>query len=380
MKTHEKRRARAFVGALVADPYRKLAAIVLATGLWFFLNIQITRDLPMPVSLQAIDPGDYRSVGARLAVVLPMDRVVGKRFLAGETMIDQVVITLSGRRYQVDALGAEQLDLRITSFQNLDWTNRDSVEFTAADIQRNLRGLQDVTIHMQPERVRLEVEAIDELPLSLSNAQVDLVVAEDALRSRLRLDTAEYSPERVRILGPASSLAPLRNPAVKPLVARLKGSRNQRQVTTAVELSPTAGANLRLAEACTVTIQVLPVTETFSLELPFRVDDQALDAELQGSYRPVEATKLVNVKAGGELLSTLVAFGEEGADKTKLRTWARQHMRLHVFIPPLEQGLSYGPEIVREARLLLLGPLALTVDPTEYGLAEPVSVTLQAKR
>jgi hypothetical protein len=37
---------REFFAALVADPYRKLAAIVLGFGFWFFINGQITDSEP----------------------------------------------------------------------------------------------------------------------------------------------------------------------------------------------------------------------------------------------------------------------------------------------------------------------------------------------
>lgn len=128
-----------------------------------------------------------------------------------------------------------------------------------------------------------------------------------------------------------------------------------------------------------MTIRIQPVMRTYELELPLRVDDLALPPDQRGLYVPDALTRLVRIKVAGELRSQLVAFSE-APDKNKLRDWAAAHLRLHVWIPPLEPGIPYGPEIVREARLMLHGPLAGTVDRNDYELAETVSVTLRRKQ
>jgi hypothetical protein len=373
----EQRRVRNRLGALLADPYRKLASIVLAVGLWFFLNSQIHGDLLVTMPLVTV--GNQRTVGevpaSRLAIVLPTDRVVQRRFLDGEHVVDTVQVKLSGPRYLIDTLTGEPLDLQISSFLALDWQNRASVEFTAADIQRNLRALQELHIELQPPRITLEVERIDATDLPLSLGVVDLQMDEE-LAARLRRETAEFSPDVVRVLGPASSLDQLRTRIGKPLRARLRSSGNERQLTAILELAADPELGLRLATTPSMTVQVQPILRVFELELPLDVDDLALPAAMRGQFHPDAKTRMVRINAGGELRARLVALGED-ADRKRLHDWAAAHLRLSIWIPPLEPGAAYGPEIVREARLVLRGPLQTTADRNDFALAETVSVTLR---
>jgi len=375
MKT-EKSRVKSVFAAIVADPYRKLVAIVLATGLWFVVNNQIVGTLPpRSVPLVPVDsarPGD-RALGNRLAVALPMDRVVGKRFLDGDTPIEDVTIALSGPRFRIDALENETLDLQVTAFATLDFGTRKDVEFTAADIRH---GLQGVTLEMRPARVRLEVEKIDSMSMKLSLENVELQLSDDG--SRLRRDTAEFTPDTVTILGSAAALAQMRVPGPKPLRARLpKTTGTSRQVTAGVEIAAPKELNLSLAEPASVVIQLRPETTVFEFELPLVVDDLALPANQRGLFQPERTTQFVRIVAGGDLRSTLTSLGENG-DKARQQAWASANLRLLVQIPALEP--TVGSEIVREARLLLLGSLQSTVDRSECNLEEPVSVTLKKRK
>lgn len=375
MKT-DKRRVRGVFAAIVADPYRKLVAIALAMGLWFFVNNQIVGTLP-PRSVPLVPVASARTgervLGNRLAVVLPMDRVVGKRFLDGDTPIDDVTIVLSGPRYRIDALENETLDLQVTAFATIDFGTRNDVEFTAADIRH---GIQGVTLEMRPARVRLEVERIDTWPVKLSLDNVELQLSDDG--GRLRRDTAEFTPDTATILGTAAALAQIRMPGPKPLRARLpKTAGTSRQVTAGVELAAPKELNLQLAETPSVTIQLRPETTVFEFELPLVIDDLALPANQRGLFQPERTTQFARIVAGGDLRSTLTSLGENG-DKARQQTWANANLRLLVQIPSIEP--TSGPEIVREARLLLLGPLQATVDRSECGLEEPVSVILKKRK
>ena len=370
MKT-EKRKVRGFFAAMVADPYRKLVAIALAIGLWFLINNQIQGSVEKQATLVHTLRTNEPLLTSRIAVLLPTDRVVGKRFLDGDTPIDnnQIKVILSGPRYRIDSLPSV-LDLQVTAFASLDLGNRTDVEFTAADIRH---GLQGVELEISPRRVRLEVEHIDTLPMKLSLENVELqLVDEDG---RLRRDTAEFTPDTATILGTAAALSELRKPGLKPLRARIpKAAGAARQVTTVVEIAAPKELSLSLAEPISVTIQVLPETSVFDLELPLVVDDLALPADQRGVYQPARRKQFVRIVAGGDLRSRLTSLGENG-DKVRQQEWASENLRLLVEVR--KQDPEAGSEIVREARLLLLGSLRDTVDRTECFLEEPVSVTLR---
>lgn len=377
MKT-EKRRTRGLFAALVSDPYRKLVAIGLAIGLWFLINSQIQGSVEMTATLNWAGAGAPSEPwkGNRLVVLLPTDRVVGLRFMDGDKPQDHVKVLLSGPRYRIDALSSDNLDLQITSFTGLDWSTRRDVEFTASDIRRDLQG---VTIELEPSRIRLEVERLDKWPIKLGFDYVELVEPQDSqFGERLRRDLAEFSPPEATILGTASAIQKIRGPGLKPLRARVTGASSSRQVSARIELAAPKELDLRLAEIPSVTIPVLPDTTPFDVELPLVIDDLALPPEQRGIYEPEVRTKLVRILAGGDLRSKLVALGE-GGETARRQNWAKNNLRLLVHVPAPEPGLSYGPEFVREARLLLLGPLQATVDRTECFLEEPVSVTLRKR-
>ncbi|MFN9704387.1 MAG: hypothetical protein ACK595_06135, partial [Planctomycetota bacterium] len=184
-----------WLGALFADPWRKLAAIALATGLWFFvdsrINQRLQRTLPLAFVSQQQAVGKPTGV---LAVALPTDRVVGVRFLDGERPIDRVEVVLSGPRVRSAALERESFDLQVTRFLALDWRERASAEFTAADLRLDQVMFKDVAVELRPPGVRVEVTAIAATPVSLSLDSVELV--EGAFAGRWRRETVVFTPAR----------------------------------------------------------------------------------------------------------------------------------------------------------------------------------------
>jgi hypothetical protein len=375
MKTSKSlaRRSHGWFAALLSDPYRKLAAVALAIGLWFFLDSQITRDLDRILRLETTGAVQMATTaGSRLAVQLPTDRVIGLRFLADERPVESVQIRLSGPRYRIDALVDETLDLQVTRFLGaVDWANRKRVEFTVADVQRNSKLLQGVRLTMTPPRLVLEVEKIDDRALQLGLDLVDLQVDEQ-LESRLRLETTVFLPEVARLLGPASSLAQFPAKGQKPLRARLRGRGNDRLITASLELNAPAELGLSLAERLSLTIQVRPITQVYEFDLQVHVDDLALPPEQRNQYRPTLPVVRTRIRAGGLLHAQLVSMVE-----SKRAQWAYEYLRLGVFIPPPEAGAPHGVDLVRDARLFLRGHLHPMVERAECELDQTVSVTLR---
>jgi len=388
MKTLEKRKARKLLGAAFSDPYRILASIALAIGLWFVLNSQVESSVRVTVRLAATSPQRTTApLTNQLSIELPTEQVVGRRFFDGDNVIETITIQLNGPRHLIDTIEKDnrdnRVDLQVKRWLRADWTNRKDCEFTAADIERN-KALEGVRIEMDPRLIRLEVEKITDLPLELSTSLVDLQVDDpESLGKRLRLDTATFSPARAVILGPASSITTFqsRAPGNRPLKARLKGGGSERQITTILELTAAPELGLRLAETPSMTIQVLPVTEVFELEVPLDVDDLALPADLQGDYQPDPATrtKVVRIRAGGKFRARLTSLREHN-DKSQLGDFALAYLRLTVWIPPPEAGSLPPPEIAREAILVLVGPERFSVDRNECELDQPETITLRKKK
>lgn len=373
----DRRRRSGVVAALVADPWRKLLAVGLAVLLWLFVDSRIerttTRLLPLVIDDLQTDGGAPRD---RLAVVLPGDRVVGLRFLDGDRPIDQVRIRLRGPRYRVEAIENERLDLRVSVFQDRDWSSSAVVEFTVADVRRDLRALEDLRLELDPPRVKLEVERIDRQEYPLSLDIVDLV--EGSLADRLRRETAEFVPDTAVVLGSAIGIDRLRR-ASKPFRGTLRSSSNNRQATAELELVDGERLGVRFAAQPLLTMQLLPQTSVFQLDVPILVDDIALPPEQRGQWQPEQRSMLVRVRAGGDLRSRLVSYSES-VDKQQLTDWVSENLRLYVHIQRPVSGAVFGPELSLKAWLQLVGPMRATVERTECLLAEVVIVKLRQKQ
>jgi hypothetical protein len=370
----DKRRKGGWLQAIVADPWRKLLAIVLAVLAWSFVDSRINQTIERSVPLQTIGDKTERGQAVnRLAVVLPDTRVKGQRFLDGERQIQEVKVVISGPRFKVAAWEDRTLDLQVTKFVDLDWTKYSSIEFTSADLPRDLRVFQDLQIEMRPPRIRLEVERISEREFPLTAGAVE--ITEGPLANRLRRDTIEFVPKIAVVRGPDRALDALAtNPATKFRVTLPAGG-NQLQVSGTVELIDTSGG-LFLAQSPVLTMQLLPQTTKFDLDVPVLLDDLALPPELRGAYRAEQKVYRVRIAAGGDLRTRLVNMGES-SDTTRVAEWAAANLRLWVHVPRAETGAAYPLEMDRSARLVWASRAGEIVDRNECLLDPPLVVKLR---
>lgn len=359
---------------IVAHPWQKLLAIGLAMLFWMFVDARIngttTRTIPLvTVGTQSVSGEKLE----RLAVVLPTDRVVGRRFFDGDRELDKVEVVVSGPRFRVDALKDDVLNLQVTKFLSLDWAARTNIELTAADIRRD-RPLEQLRIELVPPRIRLEVERVEERPFTLTWNLVD--VQEGPFADRLRRETCKFAPETAVVLGSANGIETLTKLGGKPFRAVLRGGVNDRQASASLELVGGAELGLRLAAVPVMSVDVLPQMFRYDLELPILVDDLSLPAEARGTYKPETRTMTVAIRAGGTLRGLLVQQTDNGdvKDGRRLAEFAAQNLRLLVYVRP---EASLGQEIERQARLFFVGKEYQTIDRTEFSLQDPVIIKLR---
>ena len=369
---------RGWLAAIVADPWRKLAAVLLATMLWAFvdsrINQRIQRTLPLAFVGQQQAAGTPTGV---LAVALPTDRVVGVRFLDGERPIDRVDVALSGPRFRIAALEREAFDLQVTRFLALDWSERASAEFTAADLRLDQVLFKDVAVELRPPGIRIEVTAIASAPAQLSLDSVELV--EGPFAGRWRRESVVFTPARPMVLGKAAEIDALGKRTDKPFRAVLTpGGTDDRLASAEVVIVDAEKHGIRFATPPLLTVQLRPRTALFELDVPVVVDDRALPEALRGRWSPETQSRVVRVQAGGDLRSRLVGL-QESVDKAQLADWVTENLRLHVHLPRPASGVVLGPELDLKARLILLGPLSATVDRNECLLDEVVVVKLRQK-
>lgn len=372
--TSEQRRSRRGFAALLDHPWHKLAAVGLAIAFWYFVDTRINRTMTRTIPLVFVGTQSVSGEKLeRLAVVLPTERVVGRRFFDGDRELDKVEVVVSGPRFRVTAIEDEVLNLQVTKFLSLDWAARTTVELTSADIRRD-RAMEQVRIELIPPRIRFEVERVEERPFTLTWDLVD--VQEGPFAERVRRETCKFAPETAVVLGSANGIEQLTKRAVKPFRAVLKGLTNDRQASASLELVGGAELGLRLAAVPVMSVDVLPQTQRFDFELPILVDDLALPPESRGVYKPEARTKTVAIRAGGTLRGLLVSQTDDGnaGDGKKLAEYAAQNLRLLVIVRP---EASLGQEIEREARLFFVGKGHQFIDRTEYSLQDPVVVKLR---
>lgn len=383
----ERRRGRRVWAAMIDDPYRKLAAIGLAVLMWFFIDSRITktitRSLPLLVSGQReVTDGLLES----MTVVLPTDRVLGKRFVGPDGPIDHIEVVISGPRFRVDAIENEPLKLLVTTFLGRDWARKSGtgdttpsevefVEFSAADIRKDLLTLREVRLDLVPARVRLEVERVDHVGLPLTPNLVQ--ISADGIEERLRYETARFTPEEAILLGPAVGMEQLRRREGNGKLFRvaLRAAGNDREASGPLEIIGGNELGVSFERQPILQVQLRPQTQVFTVELPVFVDDLGLPAELRGRYVADSATLAVRVRAAGNLRATLTLLRDD-PDPRKLQIWANENLRLFVYV----RRPDLVGDVDRQAFLVPVGSLLGTLDPSDCLLEDPVVVKLRRKQ
>ncbi|MCB9877471.1 MAG: hypothetical protein H6835_07720 [Planctomycetes bacterium] len=385
----ERRRGRGLLRAVVDDPYRKLMAIGLAVLMWFMVNNRIQKTSnprSLPLTVVSVSAVRDRS-NDELAVVLPNEQVVSRRFLDGTREIQSVEVTVTGPSYIVDAIEEEKLNLNVarevrTAAAGDGGGDTEFLEFTAADIRREQALLKDVEIHMSPARVRLEyrIEKDIVLPLPPQDPRAIDLSIDPALESRVLRQTTRYFPQSLRVVGRGAELAKLdkRQPPLFRAILRPAGVTGNK-VSATLQLVG-EDLDLRIDPPATVEIELQPQTKQFTLTVPVMVDDLSLPDEQRRLYEPETPTLSVLTNISGGLLSTLT--NKESGDHDALGAYVKANFRLLVPIEPPEAGGALPDRLLdRPAYLIPTGKLlSPPIDRNEYSLAEVVTVNLRRKQ
>ena len=389
MSARRRRKRRGLIGAIVADPYRKLAAIALAIGLWYYLDNQVHEEQKVTVVLTT--PGIERqdSIKHELTVQLGNDQYVGRRFVAGDEPRRTVDLYLRGPKAKVrDVLGsspggqdAEKLEFPVRIDGRSLTGDVDVVEFTDVNIQRlsNLQGLE--ITKMEPARVRLEVyrKVARALLLELDLVEIQ---ADEKLRARFLPGKERFAPPEVNLVGSATTINrffdQLKTEGFRPFLANLSETAGEPSATGKVELGLGPDSDLRLEqEAVNLSIPLSAQGQELSLnvELPLIIDDKALPEQWRGKYHARDD------RDGKRLVATKVNFYGPLRDELRNRDpeyqqqWVEDYLRLYVALPPLPEGREPDADYPALARLLL-NPQTVTRNPDDCTLASTPTITL----
>jgi diadenylate cyclase len=379
----EKRTLGSILKSIASDPVRKLTAVALAALLWMFLDRRITSNHLATLDLDVVGIGQplpQRSMQDTLYVNIPTDAVKVTRFVdmsTGEPAVN-VKFFFTGPKTEIEQLSKEDLRLEVR-LPKVEWDKVDSADFSLADVLFTHRALQDrkVQATMSPQRVRFEIVRMKTSTIQLGADQVELTFGGDErLKSRLLDESFEFTPRSVELFGPSRAFDQLaERKGERPFLAQITAASSARQASGTVQLQPQfESLGLRIRENCRVSVQLRPEMQAYTLELPVLVDDKALPEALHNRYRPDAESKTVRIKAGGALLSKLVGF--EPGPRAE---WARDNMRLVVWLQPREPGAAYPEKLTASARLYVGGGVLGPNATQDYELEELVTVELSQR-
>ncbi len=373
------RRKRRILAAIVADPYRKLAAIGLATGLWYFLNLQLERTDTLEFQLET-----KGSAPGQIHVDFGNDRIVATGFLAGGEPLpnNAVAIHFTGPSADIEALRRKRPELRVDLEDRV--TDGLASGFVDFDVDKLIlpSAFAGLSMVMEPAVIRVNIDRLDNLEITLDLARhVYLDVDDEEVRRRLRLDSATFSPEKVEVTGPTREMERLQaaiQSGEQPFRVTVAPRQTDKNLSVAVMLRA-PWRQLR-AGGSTLTMKVAQKTDSYTMKVPIDIYEQALPQEDQGQYqvKDGETLRQITLEAGGPVLLDLVPIGSrpEGQRQAALDQWAKDNIALIVALRPEDIGEG---QITREATLVFFSGLGDRVERSDYNVTSGALVTLTRK-
>jgi hypothetical protein len=369
-----RRRKRGLLAAIVADPYRKLAAIALAIGLWVFLDNQVSETRRFAVALMTTNiapiPGNHK-----LEVRLGNANYLGRRFVADNAVVRAVTLEVRGPKARLEDLEGAGLELTVAADGQSWIENQQTFEFTTRDFGPS--EIEGMEITMIPSRVRLEVDRRATRPIALG---LDVVALQYDREFESKMQQPVFQPASVTIVGAADSIARLDTrlaSGARIFTATLQGSADDPSLTSTVELDPVLANDLGLKIAETrvqVTVPLVAKYTDYDCELILVIDDSSLGEHLRGKYRPDPELEFypVPVRTRGAIRMHLSSLRDKSTE------WAKTYLKLYAFLDPDEVAGGARTEILPKLKLVLSGPQA-DANPADYEFASVVTITLRRK-
>jgi len=318
---------------LLSDPWRKLAAIVLATLLWAFLDSQITKTTTLHCQLRIVDAvtgystEDIADGESVLDVQLATDNFTPGSFRSpNDDVVTEITLSFTGPDYLISTIQpGERFFVRTRPHPGDPF-----LEFDVKKIQGNrevMRSLQ----RMSPSRVKLDLatNGSEELPLAPDLVHIDLPEPDDDQDYGAKLEPTEmtFSPSIVTLRGTIANLARMQSVLRKdPLFdLNLRDRRDdfgQSEIRGWLTLRELA-KNLNVTctpESPTVKIPLRPDWEDYPLHVPVLLDceNTPYSEEL---FEDIPDLK-VTLSATGKLANEL------RARRDTLDAWARDNVRV----------------------------------------------------
>ena len=366
MTARSDRRGVSVRDLLFSDPYRKLLALALALGLWFYLDEQVSDKLELTLVIKAVPAESAAEVPrGTLPLPLPLGMFSVEDFRHADTDEAQTTVTLyfEGPKASIAELKRDHhfsvrprdIDLDVTS-----------IEFGVDDIDERKPYIEMLT-RMEPARIKVNLEALREIEV-IPNPEDAIMWPPDlyaALGARMRLEQATMRPPVATLEGPQSIINQVRNPRFDFELT----SQEKFLLTGKLKLI-TNEPRIKLIQRPVVSIPLEPERRTFTIELPVLVDDGKLPPEARATWdwEPVSMTATATIEAYGDIVSRYLMNAVSREDL------ASNYLRLIVTLEPDDRD---NDEVAREATLS--AHKLVDIDPDEYKLKEAIAVTVRRR-
>lgn len=322
------RPSKSFWRRALVDPWRKLASLMLAILLWWFLDSQITRTKELVCSLEVVDAINGRESPPGQAVVdvhVPLLEFTPGKFRDPRNRdINSIIVRFSGPSHEIDSINAhEQFYVR-----NLPKSKDNFLEFDKSMIQ-GPREILPLISEMEPSRVRLDLEPNAKKAITLSYEIVGRKLppgsSGDNLQERLDMTQATFRPSSVVLRGTANSLQRIPQDILfeVDLFDRPPEDFRGTEIRASLSLSPKLTAlGVRSEPAAPIiTIPLRPEWEQHQFPVAILIDPSLTPYEPRDFDEVPEQT--ITLRVSGILAAEL-----HGKDDAALHEWGRKNLTM----------------------------------------------------
>jgi hypothetical protein len=352
----------ALVESLVADPWRKLAAIGLAVVLWLYLDSQVTERIELELRPRATDPVESSfpadaSAGVTLHVLLPRQRFTVKEFrdIVTGQKIEQIRLAFQGPKAQIARLEEDTAGFTIAPDPGELDRIQDYFEFDERRVRARNPEFQKYLVGMTPRVVRAIVETRKSLQVVLDPERIMELLpdpnVDSSFAQRFQETAVTFKPTSVTLSGPEARLDEVvqsKQPLFEADLSRFARTTDS-QVTLNLNLRPKlveAGIEMH-PWAPEATWRLVPSYTKEQVEVLVQLDALAVPEPLRAQIAYAPKSMPITLSIGPNLRAAIDAFT---AASGTLEDWARQNLRLRVVVPA---DFNQNGEVIQPVLILL---------------------------
>jgi hypothetical protein len=201
------------VRRLAHDPWRKLIALLLAIGLWYYLDGKVTDRLPLDVRLELVDrqsASDSRS-DATLDIYVPRGEftLLGFHDSVAQRKIDAVKLHFEGSKNLIQRVKDERPRMRVRPSDVDLQGNQPTIHIDISKIEPVQRDFAGLLKDMEPGLITVRLERNATSPLVFPSAELLMInhpTGDGDLLARVNVDKVRFEPDNLQLYGTQSAI------------------------------------------------------------------------------------------------------------------------------------------------------------------------------